>query len=53
MSYVALATDNFDKMSLFYGHTVAFPLLSEWDRLRGRGRRFDLGSGLKLELLDK
>ena len=52
MSYVALATDNFDRMSCFYGHTLGFSVLSEWDRPRGRGRRFDLGTGLKLELLD-
>jgi catechol 2,3-dioxygenase-like lactoylglutathione lyase family enzyme len=52
MSYVALATDNFDRMTRFYGQTLAFPVLDEWDRSRGRGRRFDLGKGLKLELLD-
>jgi catechol 2,3-dioxygenase-like lactoylglutathione lyase family enzyme len=52
MSYVALATDNFDNMSLFYGQTLGFPLLCEWDRPRGRGKRFDLGSGLRLEILD-
>ena len=52
MSYIALATDNFDLMIQFYGQTLAFPLLTEWDRPRGRGRRFDLGAGLKLELLD-
>jgi catechol 2,3-dioxygenase-like lactoylglutathione lyase family enzyme len=52
MSYVTLATDNFDRMTWFYGQTLAFPVLDEWDRPRGRGRRFDLGTGLKLELLD-
>ena len=52
MSYIALATDNFDLMIQFYGQTLAFPLLTEWDRPRGRGRRFDLGGGLKLEILD-
>jgi catechol 2,3-dioxygenase-like lactoylglutathione lyase family enzyme len=67
MSYVALATDNFDRMTRFYGQTLAFPVLDRssphfvvitraqargWDRSRGRGRRFDLGKGLKLELLD-
>jgi len=52
MSYVALVTDNFDRMSCFYGQTLGFSVLSEWDRPRGRGRRFDLGTGLKLELLD-
>ena len=52
MSYVALVTDNFDRMSCFYGQTLGFSVLSDWDRPRGRGRRFDLGTGLKLELLD-
>jgi catechol 2,3-dioxygenase-like lactoylglutathione lyase family enzyme len=52
MSYVTLATDNFDRMTRFYGQTLAFPILAEWDRPRGRGRRYDLGTGLKLELLD-
>jgi catechol 2,3-dioxygenase-like lactoylglutathione lyase family enzyme len=52
MSYVALATDNFDLMSWFYRATLGFPVLQEWDRPRGRGRRFDLGRGLRLELLD-
>jgi len=52
MSYVALATDNFDLMSSFYRETLGFAVLQEWDRPRGRGRRFDLGGGLRLELLD-
>ena len=52
VSYVALATDNFDQMTWFYGQALGFPVLEEWDRPRGRGRRFDLGMGLKLELLD-
>ena len=52
MSYVALATDDFDEMSRFYGTVLGFPVLAEWDRPRGRGRRFGLGAGLKLELLD-
>jgi catechol 2,3-dioxygenase-like lactoylglutathione lyase family enzyme len=51
LSYVALATDNFDSVSLFYGQLLRFPVVQEWDRPRGRGRRFDLG-GLKLEILD-
>jgi len=52
MSYVAIATDSFESMASFYGQTLGFPILAEWDRPRGRGRRFDLGTGLKLELLD-
>ena len=52
MSYVALATDSFEKVARFYGDDLRFPVLAEWDRPRGRGRRFDLGEGLKLEILD-
>jgi catechol 2,3-dioxygenase-like lactoylglutathione lyase family enzyme len=52
MSYIALATDNFELMSSFYRDTLGFSVLQEWDRPRGRGRRFDLGGGLRLELLD-
>jgi len=51
MSYVALATDCFDEVAFFYGELLGFPLISEWDRPRGRGRRYDLG-GLRLEILD-
>jgi catechol 2,3-dioxygenase-like lactoylglutathione lyase family enzyme len=51
MSYVALATDSFDQVALFYGEMLGFPVIAEWDRSRGRGRRYDLG-GLKLEILD-
>lgn len=52
MSYVALATENFEEMSLFYGKTLGLPIVDQWDRPRGRGQRFDLGGGLKLEILD-
>ena len=52
MSYVALATDAFDAMATFYGDALGFQVVSEWDRPNGRGRRFDLGGGLRLELLD-
>jgi catechol 2,3-dioxygenase-like lactoylglutathione lyase family enzyme len=51
MSYVAIATDSFDEVTHFYGVLLGFPVIAEWDRPRGRGRRFDLG-GLKLEVLD-
>ncbi len=51
MSYVAIATANFDAMAHFYGEVLAFPTLRAWDRPRARGRRLDLG-GLTLELLD-
>ena len=52
MSYVALATNAFEKTALFYGETLGFPVLAQWDRPGGRGRRYDLGGGLRLELLD-
>ena len=51
MSYVALATNDFDAVTAFYGHDLGFPVVEEWDRPTGRGRRFDL-RGLRLEILD-
>jgi catechol 2,3-dioxygenase-like lactoylglutathione lyase family enzyme len=51
MSYIALATDSFDEVTFFWGKVLGFPVIAEWDRPRGRGRRFDLG-GLRLEVLD-
>lgn len=51
MSYVALATDRFDKVISFYGERLGFPIVDQWDRPNGRGRRFDVG-GMKLEILD-
>ena len=51
MSYVALVTDRFDEVALFYGKKLGFPVVEEWDRDNGRGRRFELG-GLRLEILD-
>src|ERR1700677_1632879 len=51
MSYVALATDRFDLVSAFYEDSLGFPVVAEWDRPNGRGRRYDLG-GLRLEGLD-
>ncbi len=52
MSYVALATEKFDAVVRFYGEALGFPVVAEWDRPGGRGRRFDLGGGLRLEVLD-
>ena len=52
MSYVALATDAFDEVVRFYGDALMFPVVAQWDRPNGRGRRFDLGGGLRLEILD-
>lgn len=51
MSYVALVTDRFEEMALFYGTLLGFPVVEEWDRDNARGRRFELG-GLRLEILD-
>ncbi len=52
MSYVALATDAFDEVAHFYGALLGFPVASEWDRPAGRGKRFALQGGLRLEILD-
>ena len=52
MSYVALATDRFDAVARFYGELLGFPVVSHWDRANGRGTRFDLDGGLRLEILD-
>jgi catechol 2,3-dioxygenase-like lactoylglutathione lyase family enzyme len=52
MSYVALATDSFEEMARFYGHVLLFPVIAEWDRPTARGRCFNLGGGLRLEILD-
>ena len=52
MSYVALATDAFDEVAHFYGALLGFPVVEAWDRAHGRGTRFDLGGGLRLEVLD-
>ncbi len=52
MSYIASATDNFDKVAHFYGVTPSFPIVEQWDRTNGRGQRFNLGGGLRLEILD-
>ncbi len=52
MSYIAFATNAFDQVAAFYGETLGFAVVAEWDRSRGRGRRFALGGGLRLEILD-
>lgn len=52
MSYVALATERFAETARFYGETLGFPVLDAWDRPGARGRVFDLGGGLRLEVLD-
>lgn len=52
MSYIAFATNAFDAIVDFYGGSLGFPIVAEWDRSNGRGRRFDLGGGLRLEILD-
>lgn len=52
MSYIAIATNKFEAVASFYGETLGFSVVEQWDRSRGRGRRFDLGDGLRLEILD-
>jgi catechol 2,3-dioxygenase-like lactoylglutathione lyase family enzyme len=51
MSYVALATDRFDDVVRFYGTSLGFSVVEQWDRPNGRGQRFELG-GIRLEILD-
>ena len=51
VSYVALATDQFDDVVRFYGSALGFPVVDQWDRPNGRGLRFDVG-GMRLEILD-
>ncbi len=52
MSYLALATDRFELVQAFYELLLGFPVVADWDRPNGRGRRYDLGGGLRLEVLD-
>lgn len=52
MSWVALASERYDEAVRFYRTGLGFPLLRSWDRPGARGAVFDLGGGLKLELLD-
>ena len=52
MSYIAFATDAFEEVTRFYGETLGFEIVDAWDRANGRGRRFQLGGGLRLEILD-
>ncbi|NEP09596.1 MAG: hypothetical protein F6K14_05070 [Symploca sp. SIO2C1] len=51
MSYVAIATEQFDAVITFYGDQLGFPVVEQWDRPNARGVRFDLG-GMRLEILD-
>ncbi len=51
MSFIALATERFEEVCGFYGETLGFAVLREWDRPDGRGRVFDLAD-LQLEILD-
>ena len=51
MSYAALATDRFEEVVEFYGTSLGFSIVEEWDRPNARGLRFDLG-GMRLEILD-
>jgi catechol 2,3-dioxygenase-like lactoylglutathione lyase family enzyme len=51
VSYVALATRQFEALTDFYGKALGFAVLRQWDRPNSRGCVFDL-NGLKLEILD-
>jgi catechol 2,3-dioxygenase-like lactoylglutathione lyase family enzyme len=50
MSYVAMATAQFDQMIQFYG-SLGFRKVRGWDRPNGRGLVLEL-QGLHLEILD-
>jgi catechol 2,3-dioxygenase-like lactoylglutathione lyase family enzyme len=52
MSYVTLVYNFFDKTTHFYGAELGFPVNEGWDRINGRGQRFDLHGGLRVEILD-
>ena len=51
MSYMALVTEKFDEVTLFYGNILGFPIVEYWDRENARGQRFDTG-GMRLEIID-
>ena len=51
MSYVALVTEQYEKVIAFYGELLDFPVVDAWDRPGGRGVRFDAG-GMRLEMID-
>ena len=51
MSYIALVTSQYDEVTDFYGEQLGFPVVDQWDRANGRGRRFDTG-GMRLEIID-
>src|ERR1700722_11312963 len=52
MSYFALVTNKFEEVAYFYEKELGFPIVEHWDRVHGRGRRFDIGDGTRLELID-
>jgi catechol 2,3-dioxygenase-like lactoylglutathione lyase family enzyme len=43
MSYIALATDQFDAVTAFYGEALGFPVVDKWDRADARGVSFRSG----------
>ena len=51
MSYLAIATNQFDAAVAFYGDQLGFRVVERWDRSNARGMRFDL-DGMRLEILD-
>lgn len=52
MSWVALATARYDEACSFYGKTLGCPVVDGWDQPAGRATVFDLGNGMRLEILD-
>jgi catechol 2,3-dioxygenase-like lactoylglutathione lyase family enzyme len=51
VSYLCLATENFEAVTRFYRDVLASATLAEWDRSGARGVLLDL-NGLRLEILD-
>jgi catechol 2,3-dioxygenase-like lactoylglutathione lyase family enzyme len=51
MSYVALVTNDFERVVRFYGTDLGFSVRRRWDEPNARGCVFDL-NGLELEILD-
>lgn len=51
MSYVAFITNRFDEVSKFYSESLGFSIVEQWDRINGRGQRFDSG-GMLIEIID-
>ncbi|MEI7921080.1 MAG: VOC family protein [Planctomycetota bacterium] len=52
MSYIALATNQFEPVMEFYVERLGLRLIDQFDRPGARGAHIDLGSGCRLEIID-